>query len=81
MEYLRIFAIINQLIMEIDNSTDVLETVIFTDLVEQKVILSEKDPELIILLLLITTEYDLDLSDEQHYDICKHILINSVKYN
>ena len=61
-------------------TTDVLEPILFTNLSE-RLCGNAKPSEFIKLMGYVALDYSLDIRKQYHFDVCKKIIINSIKYN
>lgn len=59
---------------------EVLEPILFTNLSE-RLAGNAKPSEFIKLMKFIAIDYSLDIRKQYHFDICKKIIINSIRYN
>lgn len=59
---------------------EVLEPILFTNLTE-RLAGNAKPSEFIKLMKFVAVEWNLDIRKEYHFNICKKIIINSIKWN
>ena len=59
---------------------DTMEPILFTNL-NEKLCGNARPSEFIKLMKFVACDYSLDIRREYHFQVCKKIIINSIKYN